>query len=43
MVKTWGQYVALRRAKPEELAKYPRTDWKQLLVHLEAKHGGDRV
>lgn len=37
--KDLNQYMALRRATPVELAKYPRVDWLQLLRRLKIKLG----
>lgn len=36
--KTYNQWVALRRATAEDLAKYPRIDWATKLAHLNAKY-----
>jgi len=35
--KPLNQLIALRRATPEDLAKYPKKDWKQELRYLIAK------
>lgn len=32
-------YIALTRAGPEDLAKYPRTDWEQMRRYLKSKFG----
>ena len=32
--KDYNRYRALERATDEDLAKYPRVDWKQLKKHL---------
>lgn len=37
--KEKNQYVALMRATDEELAKYPREDWKQKRSYLVSKYG----
>lgn len=37
--KQFNQFVALNRASKDDLAKYPRTDWEQLLTHLTQKYG----
>lgn len=33
-----GQLVSLRRATPEDLAKYPKKDWAQIRDYLEKKY-----
>lgn len=35
MIKWKNELIALRRATPEDLAKYPRKDWAQELKRLE--------
>lgn len=37
--KEQNQFIALKRASDEELAKYPRKDWKQLKSYLQGKYG----
>lgn len=39
LVKDINQWIALSRATPEELAKYPRGGWEQKLKYLEGKYG----
>lgn len=34
--KQYNQYVALSRASPDDLAKYPKTDWEHLRQHLNS-------
>jgi len=34
--KRLNEYLALQRATPEDLAKYPRTDWAQKLIYLKS-------
>jgi len=34
----YTRYVALQRATDEELAKYPRVDWRQMKSYLNAKY-----
>lgn len=36
--KDYGRYIALTRATPEELARYPKRDWKLHLAYLKAKY-----
>jgi len=36
--RPYTQWVSLQRATDEELAKYPRVDWKQLRSYLDAKY-----
>ena len=38
MVKEKNQYIALKRATPEELGKYPLKDWIQLCKYLSSKY-----
>ena len=33
--KDYGRYIGLLRATPEELARYPKVDWKQKLEYLK--------
>lgn len=37
--KELNQYIALSRALEEDLKKYPRKDWKRMLVYLVQKYG----
>lgn len=37
--KDLNQFLALSRATPEDLAKYPRKDWAQLRRYLTVKYG----
>lgn len=37
--KRLNELISLRRATPEDLEKYPRRDWWQLLSSLEARYG----
>lgn len=37
--KSKNQYIALMRATPEDLAKYPRGNWDQLKSHLVGRFG----
>lgn len=36
--KNMNHFIALSRATPEDLEKYPRTDWKQLYLHLAQEY-----
>lgn len=36
--KDLNEYIALSRATPEDLAKYPRTNWAQKLRYLSEKY-----
>lgn len=36
--KSFNRYIALLRATPEDLAKYPKTNWHQLLEHLTKRY-----
>jgi len=37
--KEKNQWIALNRATLEDLAKYPKRDWQQLLRYLNRKYG----
>ena len=37
--KNFNRWLSLRHATEQDLAKYPRTDWKQLIHHLSFKYG----
>lgn len=41
-VKERCRLISLRRATKEDLAKYPKRDWKQELNYLEGKYGQER-
>ena len=41
--KGYGQYISLLRATKEELAKYPRENWAQLLKYLASKYESIRI
>lgn len=36
--KQRNEYLALKRATPEDLAQYPRVNWQQKLKYLENKY-----
>jgi len=36
------QYISLQRATDEDLAKYPKRDWRQLKKYLDAQYGNKR-
>lgn len=36
--KSLNELIALQRASPEDLAKYPRRDWRQHRVYLEQRY-----
>ena len=38
LIKWLNQYLALERATDEDLAKYPKNDWKQLRHYLRKKY-----
>lgn len=37
--KRYNEYLALKRATPEDLAKYPKTDWVQKRIYLSTIFG----
>ncbi len=39
-IKDYCRWIALMRAKPEDLAKYPKRDWDQLKKYLDRKYVG---
>ena len=41
--KRYNEYVALKRATEEDLAKYPKSDFKQLRKHLIHIYEGDNT
>jgi hypothetical protein len=36
--KRLNEFLAIRRASPEDLAKYPKKDWSRLYGHLKRKY-----
>ena len=36
--KEYNQYMSLKLATPEDLAKYPRIDWQQKIKYLSKKY-----
>lgn len=41
--KEKNQYVCLMRATPEDLEKYPKTNWEQLRKYLVGKYGLPKI
>ena len=37
--KRLNEYLAITRASPEDLAKYPKKDWNQLRAYLTGLYG----